>query len=407
VSSSPNTTAASTAASSSYYQNPTCWRALVVASVLAIVHVSRQQQQTVSSYLHMNEELEHRFFANGNGANGGSDPQRCVEDLDLGLGKATQGEAAATAANCRCVDPLIPMPKKFPKWLHRHEELTKMASGAAMDGAEVVLVGDSIVEHFSGTRDMGRQQQQQLQAPPANGDPAGGDERDDDNNEQQDSVDELRVQAQAFAKFAASANLVALGCSGDTTNQLMFHLNYGMLPPQLQPKIWIVAIGTNNLGSGCNARTTLAGVLQVAQYLHQQRPDSIVVVHGLFPRSDERHQEGPLRRYWGQILWINQQLKKFCSLHSEWRYFDVNNFLLERMADAPMKVALKPGLLPDGLHPSVEGYKVWSAELSELITKLLSDDEDEDESAATETTQDAKGRLQKGKKGHDRRALLP
>lgn len=374
----------------------------MVASLLAVLHVSRQQQRTVSTYLHMNEELEHRFFASAAAANGGGgDPQRCVDDLDVVV---VQGATPAAAEACRCADPILPLPKTIPKWLHRHEQLATMASGAAMDGAEVVLVGDSIVEHFSGTRDMGRQPQPQ--APQTDVNPTGGEEQDDDNDEE-NSVDELRVQAAAFAKFAASTNLVALGCSGDTTNQLLFHLNYGMLPPQLQPKIWIVAIGTNNLGtSGCNARTTLAGILQVAQYLHQQRPDSIVVVHGLFPRSDERHKEGPLHRYWGQIVWINQQLKKFCALHSEWRYFDVNNLLLERKADAPLKVALKPGLLPDGLHPSVEGYKIWSAELSKLIAKLLSDDEDEPESDATETTQDAKGRLRKGKRGHDRRSLL-
>jgi lysophospholipase L1-like esterase len=369
--------------------------------VLAVLHVSRQQQQTVSTYLHMNEELEHRFFASGaaGGAGGiGNDPQRCVEDLDAG--------ATPPWEACRCVDPLLPLPKKFPKWLHRHEELVTMASSAALDGAEVVLVGDSIVEHFAGTRDMGRQQQLPPAPPSTDSNAAGGDDQDDDDDEQ-NVVDELRVQAEAYKRFASSTNLVALGCSGDTTNQLMFHLNYGMLPPRLQPRVWIVAIGTNNLGAGCNARTTLAGILQVAQYLHQQRPNSIVVVHGLFPRSDERHTEGPLNRYWGQIVWINQQLKKFCSLHSEWRYFDVNNLLLERRADAPLKVALKPGLLPDGLHPGVEGYKIWSAELSSLIAKLLSDgDEEAPDADATETTQEAMDKVQKGKKGHDRRALL-
>jgi lysophospholipase L1-like esterase len=391
----------------------------VVASLLAVLHVSRQQQRTVSTFLHMNEELEHRFFVASGAAGPGGDPQRCVEDLDVGVRVSASG-SASDARNgatppveaCRCVDPLLPLPKKFPKWLHRHEELVAVASSAALDGAEVVLVGDSIVEHFTGTRDMGRQQQLLPAPPPTDSKAAGGDEQNDDeddnNSEDQNAVDELRVQAEAYKRFASGANLVALGCSGDTTNQLLFHLNYGMLPPQLQPKVWIVAIGTNNLGAGCNARTTLAGILQVAQYLHQQRPNSIVVVHGLFPRSDERHTEGPLNRYWGQIVWINQQLKKFCSLHSEWRYFDVNNLLLERRADAPLKVALKPGLLPDGLHPGVEGYKIWSAELSRLIAKLLSDDdeEEESESEATETTPEAMDKTQKGKKGHDRRAFL-
>jgi lysophospholipase L1-like esterase len=252
-----------------------------------------------------------------------------------------------------------------------------MAQNAALDGVEVVILGDSIVERFAGTRNMGR-------LPRAEDDGSTHD-ADDDKEEA------LSTQARSYAALRSKLNMVALGCSGDTTNHLLYHLAHGVLHPKLQPKVIVLVIGTNNLGAqaGCNARTTLAGVLQVAQFLHRERPRATIVLHALLPRTDADGEDGPLHRYWSQILWINLQLKKFSALHPDWRFMNPNSKLLRPDPDAPYKVALKPGFMPDGLHPSPEGYEIWSHELVKVVTSAL-DGHDNDEKSQDEKKRDRK-----------------
>jgi lysophospholipase L1-like esterase len=231
---------------------------------------------------------------------------------------------------------------------------------------DVVFVGDSIVERFGGTRHMGQF--------------------------------EMPDEAKIFRNFSKTVPSLVLGCAGDTSPNLLYHLQRGVLqqplpqqtrrlppPPRLEPRVWVILIGTNDLSLGCSKRTTLAGILQVAQVLHQQRPGARIVVHGLFPREDDDDEllveDGRLNNYWNKIVWINQQLKKFCGLHSEWRYFDVNNQMLQRVQGAggssSPQVRIKPGLMLDGLHPSVEGYELWAQELTKFLVDLLNDGEEE------------------------------
>jgi lysophospholipase L1-like esterase len=248
-----------------------------------------------------------------------------------------------------------------------------MAQSAALDGVEVVVLGDSIVEHFSGTWKMGLTPKVRSKDRDGGGDAdgGGGDDRTEAHNE--DAAEALATQAKAYAELRSKLNMVALGCSGDTTNQLLYHLMHGVLPPKLQPKVFVLMIGTNNLGPqwGCNARTTLAGILHVAQHLHKERPQATVVLHSLLPRTDADGEAGPLNRYWSQILWINLQLQKFSALHPEWRFTNPNSKLLRADKRAPYKVALKPGVMPDGLHPSPEGYEIWSRELTKVVARAL------------------------------------
>lgn len=297
------------------------WRGLIVFSIVAVVYVA-QQEKRLDMYVH---EDEHHLFAT-------SPTERCMDADD-----EPQNSTVMRTA-CSCGDPLVPTPIRTALWAQRHQQLEAAALAAALEGVEVAFVGDSIVEHFGGTRKMG-----QL---------------------------ELREEAEVFAKFSQAIASVALGCSGDTSPNLLYHLQHGVLHRRLKPQVWVIVIGTNDLSKGCSKRTTLAGILQVAQLLHQQRPNSRILVHGLFPRVDD---DGRLNQLWGKIVWINQQLKKFCGLHSEWMYADVNNHMLHKVKrdDGSSEITVKPGLLLDGLHPSAKGYDLWSKELLTLLEAEL------------------------------------
>jgi lysophospholipase L1-like esterase len=47
------------------------------------------------------------------------------------------------------------------------------------------------------------------------------------------------------------------------------------------------------------------------------------------------------------------------------RFLDVNDALTDKDG------RLFPGMMGDGLHPTVKGYEVWAARLKPLLTALL------------------------------------
>lgn len=269
--------------------------------------------------------------------------------------------------DCQCPDPLRPSKRMdSPQWSDHHNVMVDDANYAAVSELvhghelDVVLLGDSITERWNGTRGMG-----------------------------QDQYPEYRAVFESFfdkTNKSSTAPLqgLALGTGGDISTEMLWHLQNGMLPATLKPKIWFLLIGTNDLGrSGCSKRTGLAGILQVAQYLHTKRPGTPILLHGLLPRNDVYANEAmqtdyTLNRYWRDIMWINRALQKFCSLHADWHYMDAGGLFLQRVndadhptGDAQGAVMINKELMPDALHPNVAGYQAWGALIVDKVRTLL------------------------------------
>jgi lysophospholipase L1-like esterase len=168
---------------------------------------------------------------------------------------------------------------------------------------------------------------------------------------------------------------LALGSSGDRSNNILWHLDNGWLPKRLTPKVWILMIGTNDLTLGCSKRTVLAGILNVARVLQERRPGTPIVLHGLFPRVDEYMGRETTNFTVGEkyqdILWINTELERFATLHSDWRVLTIGKAFLRDEALDGRPAEINPSLMPDALHPSLEGYKIWAEELVNVIQPLV------------------------------------
>lgn len=250
--------------------------------------------------------------------------------------------------SCFCSDPLTPTKWNKPGWQEHHEELVQFARQAinAPNGKiDLVMIGDSIIERWNGTRSMGQQLADEF----------------------------LPVFEQYFIKHGGSdLEAIALGSSGDTSNNLLWHLSNGILDiKELQPSVWFIMVGTNDLGrTGCSKRNTLAGILHIAQYLRDQRPGATIIIHGLLPRSDSREAVPQLGRMWEQILFINRELRKLCNLHEEWVYMEAAKLFLRRAEGETRKIEINTDTMPDGLHPSVEGYELWGQEILRVVHKV-------------------------------------
>lgn len=279
--------------------------------------------------------------------------QKCL-DSDDPLEWRT--EFAISEHACHCTNPTVPVERGTTRWTDFHQSLvTKSAAlvlnndvddKTTMSTLDVLLVGDSLTERWMGTKFLAK-----VQAP------------------------EFRhVFEQYFDKSKSSTATLQgapFGGSGDTSTELLWHLQNGVLGENIQPRAVLLLIGTNDLGRvGCSKKNSLAGILNVAQYIHRQRPRAIMLVHGLLPRNevfgDGNYTTGVK---WQKIQWINRELQRYCHGQpgNQWFYLDHSQLFLRR-DDASQ---INATLMEDALHPTVEGYQLWAPLLVEEINTVL------------------------------------
>lgn len=240
---------------------------------------------------------------------------------------------------CKCPDPVKPISRAIGTWAVHHRNMVAQVQTSA-SSTEVVFLGDSITEHWNATKQMG-------------------------------SVPLDPAYRELFQKYFGPFHALALGAAGDTSTELLWHLQHGMLPDLLQPKVFVLLIGTNDLGrNGCSKRTTLAGILNLANWIHEQRPRSIILMHGLLPRSGPGPEKEELGRYWDDIQWVNQELERFCKVHpGEWYYFDASDVFLLQVRKGDWIIDID--LMEDGLHPNLLGRQKWAPFLAKQVEAIL------------------------------------
>mmetsp|Transcript_57666 Transcript_57666/g.95343 ORF Transcript_57666/g.95343 Transcript_57666/m.95343 type:complete len:430 (+) Transcript_57666:190-1479(+) len=139
------------------------------------------------------------------------------------------------------------------------------------------------------------------------------------------------------------------GIGGDRIQDLGWRLQHGLLPHTLQPRAFVVAIGTNDIGNGESADAALAELTTLILWLHTRRPATSIIVVGLFPRGEDvgtPRTPAFHRSPWWVHAWnkhrakierINRGLKALPSEYgsAQWmRYVDCSHVVLAR-ADSP------------------------------------------------------------------------
>jgi lysophospholipase L1-like esterase len=301
---------------------------------------------------------------------------RCRDEDDLVPG--------SSHVACDCPDPFVPTARKMRQWISHRDYLVAQAKSvqSMQTKLDVVFLGDSIWEFWNGTY-LG--------------------ERSKSTDHVRASFDKHFVRSKTQQGAGLSRALLEctiLATSGDTTTDLLGQLQNGLLSSELQPKAWLFMIGTNNLGvKHCSKRTTLSGIVHVADYVHQQRPRSKIILHGLLPRNggpptaDGKHhdshaarqgrerQAGQLGDYWRQIRWINQQLRDYARQRDGWYYVDNGDLFLAQAHEQGTGAIdnvdsgsyINATRMGDGLHPSLVGYEILGPRLVKQLLDILSE----------------------------------
>ncbi len=178
-------------------------------------------------------------------------------------------------------------------------------------------------------------------------------------------------------KFAAAPySALNLGFSGDRTEHVLWRLDHGELDGY-KAKVVILMIGTNNIGHKPRSEEspvdTIIGVNEIIRKIRQKQPQAKIVLHPILPRGEKPDDEKRRR-----VDAANEGLRQLADGQDVY-LCDFNDLLLNDDG------TLSKDIMPDFLHPSDKGRRIWAKALLPMLRRFLSDPEAEYPVAARAT----------------------
>ncbi|KAL1515986.1 hypothetical protein AB1Y20_002599 [Prymnesium parvum] len=262
--------------------------------------------------------------------------------------------ASAASASARA----SPLPlSAFDEWERRHAAHVALA---ARGGARLVFLGDSITEGW----------QHEGYSPRRRGAP---------------QPEAAAVWRRCFGAWRP----LNLGLGGDRAQDLGWRLQHGLLPAALDPDVFVLLVGTNDIGRGEQPHVAVEEVLTLVRQLHAAKPRARLLLVGLLPRGGDVHAGTAEfhRSAWWTAAWnnhfaairtINSRLAAFARSRAWAAYVetadDDSPFLARAWqphgaegAPSNGTAYIRTELMYDLLHLSPRGYEV----LGELLLREL------------------------------------
>ena len=158
---------------------------------------------------------------------------------------------------------------------------------------------------------------------------------------------------------------------------LLWRIQNGELPSNINPSVFWLLIGTNDIGrTWCSPEMVVVGVIRNVEEILSRRPLARVVINGLLPRSfnkDGHVTKGGTMKpsVWEDIKAINTELHMYATYRERVSYFETKVFFKDPKTH---QLQIDNELMPDLLHPSPVGYKLWGEEIVATLDALLEED---------------------------------
>ncbi|MGE0115546.1 MAG: GDSL-type esterase/lipase family protein [Steroidobacteraceae bacterium] len=149
------------------------------------------------------------------------------------------------------------------------------------------------------------------------------------------------------------------GIAGDTTQNVLWRITAGGELAGLSPKVVVLLVGTNNYGFNDDSAAEVAhGVKAIVETLHEKLSTSKILLLGILPR--DALPDTDFRR---RIAQTNQLLRQLADGKAV-RYLDMGDRFLDADGNIPAD------LLPDFLHLSKQGYRLWAQAMKPELDAL-------------------------------------
>jgi len=206
---------------------------------------------------------------------------------------------------------VVPAPRD-PGWVKRHDGFVEIAKKGDVD---LLFLGDSITDGWRG----------------------GGKD--------------------VWEKNYAPLKAANFGIGGDRTQHVLWRLRHGELEG-IKPKLAVLMIGTNNLGSNTDEEI-VEGNKAILAELHKKTPETKVLLLGVFPRAMKADDN-----FRTHIKNINAQLAKLDDGKTV-KFLDIGDKFLEPDGTLPKSI------MPDSLHPNTKGYEIWAEAIDPTVKEMM------------------------------------
>ena len=154
---------------------------------------------------------------------------------------------------------------------------------------------------------------------------------------------------------------ICRGISGQTTPQMLIRFRQDVV--ELQPKIVVILAGTNDIAGNTGPSTLEMIMNNLASMTEIAKANKIkVILCSVLPAYDYPWRKGLEPNI--KISKLNAMIKEYCA--------KTNTFYLDYFsAMADDKNGMKAELTTDGVHCTLEGYKVMETLVQEAIGKVL------------------------------------
>lgn len=160
-------------------------------------------------------------------------------------------------------------------------------------------------------------------------------------------------------KYFGSRNAVNLGFGWDRTQHVLWRFEHGEIDG-IHPKVAVVMIGTNNMGTN-TTDDIVTGIDTIVSQLRHRLPKTKILLLGIFPRDPKP--DTPSRK---QIAEVNERISVL-GKEKGITYLDLGSKFLQ--ADG----TISTDIMPDYLHPSQKGYDIWAKAMEPTLAKLFGD----------------------------------
>jgi beta-glucosidase len=177
-----------------------------------------------------------------------------------------------------------------------------------------------------------------------------------------DSITQGWGNNDVWKRYYGARSAANFGIGGDRTQHVLWRLENGEIEG-IRPKAVVLMIGTNNIGS--NSPEEIAeGVKAIVAKLRKDLPEAKILLLGIFPRGANRAPDQAVADVDPRTGQVNEIIKSLADGKSVY-YLDIGPSFLNADGKIPKE------LMPDFLHLSAQGYRIWADAIEPTLWKLM------------------------------------
>ncbi|MBY0587284.1 GDSL family lipase [bacterium] len=175
-----------------------------------------------------------------------------------------------------------------------------------------------------------------------------------------DSITQGWANNETWKRYYDNRKAVNMGIGGDRTEHVLWRLDHGNVDG-ISPKVVVLMIGTNNSGGEAYSAEQIGdGIVAIVQKLRTKLPETKILLLAIFPRGENPN---PQREKNASASARAAKLADDKHVY----FLDIGAYFLDD------KGHLAKEIMPDYLHLSPAGYKIWARAIESKLAELLGD----------------------------------